>query len=86
MSQDQLLGGGKTCLNDVNTYPYTGIGHDTKTGLLTVRIHQDFATLDNMKEYEKTIRSVIGDEIDLKISNGGEYWTLGDCPNCPLND
>ena len=66
--------------------PYTGIGHDTKTGLLTVRIHQDFATLDNMKEYEKTIRSVIGDEIDLKISNGGEYWTLGDCPNCPLND
>ena len=21
MSQDQLLGGGKTCLNDVNTYP-----------------------------------------------------------------
>ena len=66
--------------------PYTSIGHDTKTGLLTIEIHQDFATLDNMKEYEKTIRSVIGDEIDLKISNGGEYWILGDCPNGPLND
>lgn len=57
--------------------PFTSIGYSEQDGMLVVRIHQDFSTLANMQEYEKLIRSVIGNEIDLKIVHGGEYWQLG---------
>ena len=33
MSQDQLLGGGKTCLNDVNTYDF-GMSYLSSCGLV----------------------------------------------------
>ena len=33
MSQDQLLGGGKTCLNDVNTYKWDMRRLNVMTGL-----------------------------------------------------
>ena len=57
--------------------PFTSIGYSERDGMLVVGIHQDFSTLANMQGYEKLIRSVIGDEIDLKIVHGGEYWQLG---------
>lgn len=69
-----------------NAIPYTRAGYSSETGMLIIAIHQDFATLENMEKYEKTIRSVIGDEIDLKLSNGGEYWQLATCNNGALAD
>ena len=42
--------------------PFTRMGYSERDGMLVVRIHQDFSTLDNMKKYEKTIRGVIGNE------------------------
>ena len=56
--------------------PFTRMGYSEQDGMLVVRIHQDFSTLDNMKKYEKTIRGVIGNEIDLKLVHGGGYWQL----------
>ncbi|MDE0526471.1 MAG: hypothetical protein OXI27_07765 [Thaumarchaeota archaeon] len=66
--------------------PFTRIGYSEQDGMLVVRIHQDFSTLDNMKAYEKIIRGVIGNEIDLKLVHGGDYWVLAECPNGPLED
>jgi len=63
--------------NGHDAVPFTSIGYSERDGMLVVSIHQDFSTLDNMQEYEKLIRSVIGDEIDLKLVHGGEYWQLG---------
>ena len=57
-----------------NAIPFTQIGYSTRSGMLEVRIHQDFATADNMRQYESIIRAIIGDQIDLRISNGGNYW------------
>ena len=57
-----------------NAIPFTQIGYSTRSGMLEVRIHQDFATADNMRQYESIIRAIIGDHIDLRISNGGSYW------------
>ena len=57
-----------------NAIPFTQIGYSTSSGMLEVRIHQDFATANNMQQYESIIRSIIGNQIDLKISNGGNYW------------
>ena len=57
--------------------PFTRMGYSEQDGMLVVRIHQDFSTLANMQVYEKLIRGVIGNEIDLKIVHGGEYWQLG---------
>ena len=57
-----------------NAIPFTQIGYSTRSGMLEVRIHQDFATADNMRQYESIIRQIIGDQIDLRISNGGSYW------------
>ena len=56
--------------------PFTSIGYSERDGMLVVEIHQDFSTLDNMKAYEKLIRGVIGNEIDLKLVHGGDYWRL----------
>ena len=69
-----------------NAIPFTQIGYSTRSGMLEVKIHQDFATANNMQQYESIIRSIIGNQIDLKISNGGDYWALGTCSNGPLND
>ena len=66
--------------------PFTGVGYDRDSASLEIRIHQDFATMENMKNYEKTIRSIVGDDVDLKISNGGEYSQLATCPTGPLDD
>ena len=63
--------------------PFTRMGYSEQDEMLVVRIHQDFSTLDNMKRYE-LIRDVIGKELDLKIVDGGDYWRLSECPNCPL--
>ena len=57
-----------------NAIPFTQIGYSTRSGMLEVGIHQDFATADNMRQYESIIRAIIGDQIDLRISNGGNYW------------
>ena len=57
-----------------NAIPFTQIGYSTRSGMLEVGIHQDFATADNMRQYESIIRQIIGDQIDLRISNGGSYW------------
>ena len=57
-----------------NAIPFTQIGYSTRSGMLEVRIHQDFATAENMRQYESIIRAIIGDQIDLRISNGGNYW------------
>ena len=57
-----------------NAIPFTQIGYSTRSGMLEVGIHQDFATADNMRQYESIIRQIIGDQIDLRISNGGDYW------------
>ena len=57
-----------------NAIPFTQIGYSTRSGMLEVGIHQDFATADNMRQYESIIRQIIGDQIDLRISNGGNYW------------
>ena len=57
-----------------NAIPFTQIGYSTRSGMLEVGIHQDFATADNMRQYESIIRAIIGDQIDLRISNGGSYW------------
>ena len=54
--------------------PFTQIGYSTRSGMLEVGIHQNFATADNMRQYESIIRAIIGDQIDLRISNGGNYW------------
>lgn len=54
--------------------PFTQIGYSTRSGMLEVGIHQDFATADNMRQYGSIIRAIIGDQIDLRISNGGSYW------------
>lgn len=72
--------------NGHRAIPFTRMGYSEQDGMLVVRIHQDFSTLDNMKRYEKLIRSVIGNEIDLKIVHGGEYWQLAECPNGSLSD
>ena len=56
--------------------PFTSMGYSERDGMLVVDIHQDFSTLDNMKKYEKLIRGVIGDEIDLKLVHGGDYYQL----------
>ena len=66
--------------------PFTRMGYSEQDRMLVVRIHQDFSTLDNMKGYEKLIRGVIGNEIDLKLVHGGSYWRLSECPRGPLND
>ena len=57
-----------------NAIPFTQIGYSTRSGMLEVKIHQDFATAENMRQYESIIRAIIGDQIDLRISNGGNYW------------
>ena len=57
-----------------NAIPFTQIGYSTRSGMLEVGIHQDFATAENMRQYESIIRQIIGDQIDLRISNGGSYW------------
>ena len=57
-----------------NAIPFTQIGYSTRSGMLEVKIHQDFATAENMRQYESIIRQIIGDQIDLRISNGGNYW------------
>ena len=57
-----------------NAIPFTQIGYSTSSGMLEVKIHQNFATADNMRQYESIIRQIIGDQIDLRISNGGNYW------------
>ena len=54
--------------------PFTQIGYSTRSGMLEVGIHQDFATAENMRQYGSIIRAIIGDQIDLRISNGGNYW------------
>ena len=72
--------------DDYYAIPFTGVGYDMETASLNVRIHQDYATLENMKNYEKTIRDIIGKDVDLKISNGGEYAIATTCPNGPLAD
>ena len=72
--------------NGHDAVPFTSIGYSEQDGMLVVEIHQNFSTLANMQGYEQLIRGVIGNKIDLKIVNGGEYWQLGECPNGPLND
>lgn len=67
--------------NGHDAVPFTGIGYNERDGMLVVEIHQDFSTLAKMQGYEQLIRDVIGDKIDLKIVNGGEYWQSGECPN-----
>ena len=57
-----------------NAIPFTQTGYSTRSGMLEVKIHQDFATAENMRQYESIIRAIIGDQIDLRISNGGNYW------------
>ena len=67
--------------------PFTRIGYDESVEMLHVRIHEDYVTNENMQNYENTIRSFIGEDVDLKISNGGaanaQFTT---CSNGPLND
>ena len=54
--------------------PFTSIGYNHDSEMLEIRIHQDFVTMNNMNNYEKIIRSVVGNSIDLKLFNGGDYW------------
>ena len=57
-----------------NAIPFTGMGYDHDSKMLEVQIHQDFVTKENMKKYERIIRGIVGNAIDLKLSNGGNYW------------
>lgn len=67
--------------------PFTRIGYDESVEMLHVRIHEDYATQENMQNYEKTIRSFIGNDIDLKLSNGGApNWQFTTCSSGPLAD
>lgn len=48
--------------------------------MLEVKIHRDYATMDNMLQYEGMIRSIIGDRADLRISSGGAgSWDADGC-------
>ena len=71
-------------LNDTYDIPFVSMGCDG--GMLHVQIHQDYSTEENMLKYEKTIRSVVGDEIVIRFSNGGTYYQHATCPGGPLND
>ena len=71
--------------NGHDAIPFTGMGYSERDGMLVVRIHQDFSTLANMQGYEKIIRGVIGNELDLKLVHDGDYFQLAECPNGPLD-
>jgi hypothetical protein len=81
---DKILA--KPKINGENAIPFTRIGYDSESKTLEVRIHKDSANMVKMIVYEKLIRSIIGTEIDVKLSNGGEYWDLATCSNGPLDD
>ena len=81
---DKILA--KPKINGENIIPFTRIGYDSENKILEVRIHKDSANLVKMLVYEKLIRSMVGAEIDVRLSNGGEYWDLATCSNGPLDD
>ena len=72
--------------NGEKSIPFTRIGYDKNSDTLHVRILGTSSNEANMNSYANTIRDILGDKIDLKISNGGDYWKSGTCSNGPLND
>lgn len=59
--------------------PYTTLGFDPSQNTLAIGIQQDYATTDNLEKYAQKIRSIVGNDIDIVVYNGGDYWQLGTC-------
>lgn len=59
--------------------PWTTISFDENENALAVGIHQDFAQLPNMQKYAQMIRTFLGNDVDLVLYNGSDYWELGAC-------
>lgn len=57
--------------------PTTSIGFEENS--LAIGIHQDYASTENMEKYAKKIRNILGNDIDLVLYNGGDYWHFGTC-------
>lgn len=59
--------------------PYTTLGFDPYQNALAIGIQQDYATADKLEKYAQKIRSIVGNDVDIVVYNGGDYWQLGTC-------
>lgn len=64
--------------------PTTSISYEEDA--LAIGIHQDYATAQNMAKYAQKIRSILGNDVDLVLYNGGDYWHFSSCTTSRLTN